>query len=404
MLERAAVGVYLVLSAACGSGIHVDDGSQTPPLPAVQSGVFKDGNVSGLTFVSGDESGVTGPAGEFRCETDEPVTFSIGGVTLGRADCSTLAHPPALTASGGFRDIEAVNVSRLLLMLDEDQDPENGIEIPDSLRAVAPTWAQIDFGAADFASELAQIISDIFVIEGRLVGTPPTPTEALAHMEPQLACAYSGVFVGSLPAPDIEDVGTLAVIVFPGASDTTGRFSLQAFRPGRYLLFLNLTGQVGFATRPTLTTGRRDPQPSASGRFVTPDRITGSWRNPLPSGSLEAELLNSGATFSAGRIGASTGRYRFVGEISGPDGYGALALTLDGTSLSGKAFGLAAGDIRTVSGVAAADDSIELSLEGAAATTTVRLARDGAGRPSVIAGDWPAGPRDSFTAYGCRLN
>ena len=390
--------------AGCDAGIHVKGGASAPAVPPIQSGVFKDSNVAGLDFVSGSERGVTGANGEYSCETAEPVRFSIGSVVLGETECTTLAHPPALTPSGSFTSPVAVNIARLLLMLDDDQDPENGILIPESLRDVAPSWSQIDFAAADFPAELAQIISDIFVIEGRLVDAPPTAAEAFAHMEPVLACAYSGVFTGSLPALRLGNVGNFAITIFRDSLSGEDRFLFQAFRPGPYLLFIHLGGSLEFATLPVLDTGDRDPLPGISGRFRTPDRITGIWTNPSQAGTIEANMLNSGGPFNATRLGGSAGQYRFVGNVEGSGVFGALELDLDGDSVSGEVFGITSGRVLAVTGTRSlVDDSIELSLEGAASPATARLLRDGNGRPSIMTGGWPDSGA-SFTAYGCRLN
>ena len=390
--------------AGCDAGIHVKGGASAPAVPPIQSGVFKDSNVAGLDFVSGSERGVTGANGEYSCETAEPVRFSIGSVVLGETECTTLAHPPALTPSGSFTSPVAVNIARLLLMLDDDQDPENGILIPESLRDVAPSWSQIDFAAADFPAELAQIISDIFVIEGRLVDAPPTAAEAFAHMEPVLVCAYSGVFTGSLPARDIGNVGHFAITVYRDPLSGEDRFFFQAFRRGPYLLFINLGGSVEFATLPALDTGERDPLPSVLGRFSTPDRITGTWDNPAQIGTIEANLLNSGGSLAAKRIGPSSGQYRFVGSIEGSSTFSALTLSLDGDAVSGEVFGITSGNVLAVAGTRSpVDDSIELTLEGASSPVTAQLLRDGRGRPSIMTGGWPDSD-GSFTAYGCRLN
>jgi hypothetical protein len=125
------------------------------------------------------------------------VTFSIGQIVLGTAECSTLLHPPALRGSGSLFDPEALNIARLLLMLDGDQYPATGITISTGLRDIADNWAPVDFGAADFAAELVRIIADIASIEGRTVAAPPTTADAFSHLDASLACAYSGAFRGT---------------------------------------------------------------------------------------------------------------------------------------------------------------------------------------------------------------
>ena len=140
------------------------------------------------------------------------------------------------------------------------------------------------------------------------------------------------------------------------------------------------------------------------GRFSTPDRITGTWDNPAQIGTIEANLLNSGGSLAAKRIGPSSGQYRFVGSIEGSSTFSALTLSLDGDAVSGEVFGITSGNVLAVAGTRSpVDDSIELTLEGASSPVTAQLLRDGRGRPSILTGGWPDSD-GSFTAYGCRLN
>ncbi|MEL7298347.1 MAG: hypothetical protein AAGJ86_11860, partial [Pseudomonadota bacterium] len=95
----------IIVLTGCGGG-GGDDAIALPPVPTpppvsdITEGVFKDSNVAGLSYVSGGESGVTTADGRFTCETGETVTFSIGAVQLGTADCATLLSPASLIGDG----------------------------------------------------------------------------------------------------------------------------------------------------------------------------------------------------------------------------------------------------------------------------------------------------------------
>ena len=122
----------LLIVTGCGGGGDgggTFDNTPPPPTPleAVQNGVFKDSNVSGLDFVSGQESGITDANGRFTCETGTDVMFSIGSVVVGQAECTTLIMPPSLVASGAIDDRETINIARFLQMLDQDGSPTDGL-------------------------------------------------------------------------------------------------------------------------------------------------------------------------------------------------------------------------------------------------------------------------------------
>jgi hypothetical protein len=383
--------------AGCG-GINFDNEPADQRVP-VYNGVFKDSNVVGLDYRSGGQTGVTDAAGAYRCETDQTITFSIGGIALGSTPCATLAHPPSLTATGRFDDPQALNIARLLLTLDQDGDPGNGIVISPGLRQVASTWAPIDFAAADFGRELTQIVADVFSVDGRVIDEPPSAASAFEHMEPNLACAYSGVFVGDLPATDSRDVGKVAVRIHRDPATGADVFTFVAFRLPPYALFLKISGSVYLKTRPTLESDRATPEvPSASGAFATPDSIIGEWRNPLQS-----EPINSAGRFAIARIGTASGTYRFVGSFEDTTGFGVFVLAVDGNEIHGDGHEIVSQRDLKIDGTIASDDSVFLTVGGLGTASGV-LARGPSGEAQAIGGTWVDGDRGTFSSYGCRLN
>ena len=219
----------LPLIAACGGG-GGDSGptSNTPPPPpappAVQTGVFKDANVSGLELRVGRRVRHDRWRRPLHLrDRVRPVTFGIGAIELGTADCAARRScRRAWSASGALDDVETVNRARLLLqMLDIDGDPTNGIEISSDVQTIAENWVQPDFGTADLAMEIAAIISDAFSVDGTAHDLPD-PSAASAHLQSQTECAYAGAFSGSMS-------GGLsgAVTVYIGAVGAS-----PAFQPG----------------------------------------------------------------------------------------------------------------------------------------------------------------------------
>ena len=115
-LKRLVMVGSVLLLFACGGG-GGGDGDQTGV------GIFKDANVSGLSYRSGSQAGVTGPGGEFVYEVGQMVTFSLGGVTLGSSIGKAVVTPVDLVSGGSTSNARVQNMVRFLTMLDTDRIP-----------------------------------------------------------------------------------------------------------------------------------------------------------------------------------------------------------------------------------------------------------------------------------------
>lgn len=386
------------LLAACGGGGGDGGGAinnappPPPPPPAVRTGVFKDSNVGGLDFESGQESGVTGVDGRFSCETNNTVTFSVGAVELGSADCATLVAPPSLVSSGLFDDPVAINIARFLLMLDGDEISANGISISDDLRTMADSWPQVDFAAADLAAELAVPISDIMSVEQRMA-VPPDAATAFAHLDETLSCAYSGAFVGTFTGTNGGAIGMTFSRGLRGRQ--ADEFFWQAFDPNEEFV-LSTGGPYQLAARPSLDSRPFDQSVLVDATFDTPDSLSGNWQFPPESSS---------GTFTANRIGADTAEFRMTGDFfPGEGGAGVLVLDIDGSSVTGEAFEVFEGTSFDIIGTIAGT-SMELQATGGGETVNATgvVSFDSDGTPIQVAGDL-LGDGGEFTAAGCRLN
>ena len=111
--------LLLFLLIACGGGGGGGGGSTSP---TTATGVFKDNNVSGVTYTSGAQSGTTGSDGSFTYEVGQLVSFNLGNVTLGSASGNSVITPIDLVAGGSSSSTEVLNLVRFLLMLDTDGD------------------------------------------------------------------------------------------------------------------------------------------------------------------------------------------------------------------------------------------------------------------------------------------
>jgi len=151
--------VTLLTLSGCGGGHD----SAPDPL----TGTLEAGKALGVQYDTPTQSGTTDANGTFSYLPGETVTFSIGGVQLGavpgavKISLFTLAGltPPSSEITLR-RELEraqrrptplvrAMNLARLLIALDADNNPDNGIDV--SGRAADLAGKQIDLGLGLFA-------------------------------------------------------------------------------------------------------------------------------------------------------------------------------------------------------------------------------------------------------------
>ncbi|OWY41114.1 hypothetical protein CEK28_02255 [Xenophilus sp. AP218F] len=115
-------------------------GDSAAPTPAPLTGVFIDSAVAGLDYETPTLAGRTTANGEFRYRAGETVAFRIGKLELGSALAGRTLTPLSLTGAPGAADPRALRIAQLLLTLDSDDDPANGIQIAaaDAARFVQP--------------------------------------------------------------------------------------------------------------------------------------------------------------------------------------------------------------------------------------------------------------------------
>ncbi len=198
---------FLALAACGGGGGGSDSGSSPAPTPTAQQGYFIDSAVEGLNYSASPSGlvGVTDSAGEYNYQPGDTITFSIGNIVLGSAPAAGHITPLDLVDGAGAdtSNQQVVNISRLLMTLDVDGNPDNGIEIPDGIAAAALMLegesAELDFTDVDFAIA-AQAMIDGLTTD--LIGEGLPYTEA-----PNLATSVAAQthLSGSLVNTDGDD-------------------------------------------------------------------------------------------------------------------------------------------------------------------------------------------------------
>lgn len=139
------------------TGDQTNTGSQSQNNSTTEknlTGVFYDSPVTGLTYLTPTLQGTT-KDGKFLYRAGEVVTFKVGDVVLGAAKAGAVLTPLDLVPSATAYDLPAVlNRVRLLLSLDSDHDPANGIQLNDTVFAASKSKSiNFDVSASEFESD-----------------------------------------------------------------------------------------------------------------------------------------------------------------------------------------------------------------------------------------------------------
>ena len=162
-LVRPVLALMTLMLALVPIGCDDSDSHSRNDAPPVvngdASGALTAPLIAGLDYTVDGETGVTNAEGGFFYVDGAPVRFSIGALRIAEIDPA-----PVMT----FKDVKpgdraAVNLIRFLWVLDEDETPDNGIQVPSNLRDRAVDrpidW---DVAARDFDAEIAPVLADFF--------------------------------------------------------------------------------------------------------------------------------------------------------------------------------------------------------------------------------------------------
>lgn len=165
------------------------------------SGRFLDAAVSGIDWQTSrsGRSGTTGDDGRFTCSKGDTVSFSLADIELGSAACGTTITPLELAGIADWSERTQGVSNRLLLLqiLDDDDNPANGIRItPNVIAALAGKNINFNLAAADFQAALAALLpAGVNDVHGQPYSArnPDNEREALAreHFEGTLATALN---------------------------------------------------------------------------------------------------------------------------------------------------------------------------------------------------------------------
>ena len=121
--ELFILSFFMLSLMACGGG---GGGGGTTSSTGIITG-----NIEGITYSSASYSGSTTSSGEFQYKAGETVTFSIGGLVLATIEPSSdlITVASLVGDSPELPSIKTLNLQSLLLTLDSDGNPDNGLTI-----------------------------------------------------------------------------------------------------------------------------------------------------------------------------------------------------------------------------------------------------------------------------------
>lgn len=139
LLKMTLLSLSVGLTACGGGG---DDNSantnQNTSISVIKQGRFIDSAVSGLRYQSGQYSGLTTKSGVFNYEEGKTISFYIGDIKIGETVPKSMITPVDLVSSASNEVNPFVtNIAVFLQSLDKDNNPDNGIEITESVRQTA---------------------------------------------------------------------------------------------------------------------------------------------------------------------------------------------------------------------------------------------------------------------------
>lgn len=207
----------LALLSGCGSNVE-DLSLHTGPITgAPNKGVFIN-RVDGLeytrTFVPVAQLTTKDSTYEYR--TGEPIMFHIGNLEIGEGLGLDIITPKEIVSyknlelNTSINSNEVNNRVRVLMSLDEDSDPSNGIKISPATRELAKKWSTPDYNLAEsaFKNELKSSTGNYF--DNKPITTKQAAKKQFAK---ELRCVYSGAYSGQWLLPNGDKSGFVGVMI-----------------------------------------------------------------------------------------------------------------------------------------------------------------------------------------------
>lgn len=133
-LRLLITSIFAMSLAACDNEQETKTSSKSATLPqGPGTGILTDAAIEGVSYsASSGASGTTDAAGRYKFNYGDRIEFRLGQLNLGEVPAAALTTPIEL-ASGNQNKLQ--NLLILFQSLDADNNPENGISIPQAAAA-----------------------------------------------------------------------------------------------------------------------------------------------------------------------------------------------------------------------------------------------------------------------------
>ena len=304
---RATFGCSLgaALLSACG-GSSSGGGGPT--------GVFLDSAVEGLDYIAtGGATGRTNVDGRFAYGNGQSVTFYVGDLIIGVAPGQAIVTPVDLVNTAMDETDEAVtNIARFLLTLDLDQNPDNGIEIDEVVRA-ATAGVDIDFTQGIDSFETNEQVDVDLVTAGLPGGSRALvpAAEAQAHLARTLRTTVAGRYDGTFNG---DDSGVFHVFV-----DRAG--SLYGWAVDSSGEPIALVGDAD--TDGGFLAGNASSGATFNGQIERDGTLAGTWQNSSEAGNFSGtRTISVSNNLDQGLVASLAGTYTGVTDTDeGPEAF-----------------------------------------------------------------------------------
>jgi len=187
----------------CGGG-----GGSSSSAIATGQAFYVDSAVQGANYNCGTQSGVTGSKGEFTFEVGKSCTFSLDKIKLRDVAADELANGKVIQETN-------IKIAKVLLSLDSDHNPENGITIDVNRvkKMVESGWTTF----TDILNDWSELFSGTIII---------SDMEAKAHLIKSILKAHTlytniNTQSGTLESWSFSaDFNSVVVTEIEGGSDT----------------------------------------------------------------------------------------------------------------------------------------------------------------------------------------
>jgi len=199
ILAGAAITSTLLLTACGGGG-----SSSSAPAQPTSKAHFVDNAVIGLRYrcAGSADFKLTGGQGGLRCPPGQTVSFYVGDILLGKvtmaAGTSFITPMTLATSEGGVDENVVINIARLLISLDADQDTDNGIQIDANSHVNTDLVLDFSLSPANFEAAAGPVLTALTqgVDSGPFALVDETP--AGEHLVFGLYLANAGFYEGTI--------------------------------------------------------------------------------------------------------------------------------------------------------------------------------------------------------------